>query len=133
MNDDTLRTEPAAPQANGIRTWVRRNGGALVLAAVLVAWFQYHSANTERLIGQIGERIESLEDNQKIVAEQLGARMTSLENSNGARMNGIEADVRELRAVLRDVLERLIRIEVRLDGSAPEPAVEPGEPELPED
>ena len=122
MNDDTLRTEPAAPQANGIRTWVRRNGGALVLAAVLVAWFQYHSANTERLIGQIGERIESLEDNQKLIAEQLGKRM-----------DGIDADVRELRAVLRDVLERLVRIEVRLDGSAPEPAVEPGEPGPPED
>ena len=122
MNDDTLRTEPAAPQANGIRTWVRRNGGALVLAAVLVAWFQYHSANTERLIGQIGERIESLEDNQKLIAEQLGKRM-----------DGIDADVRELRAVLRDVLERLVRIEVRLDGSAPEPAVEPDEPRPPED
>ena len=122
MNNDTIRTEPAAPQVNGIRTWVRRNGGALVLAAVLVAWFQYHSANTERLIGQIGERIESLEDNQKLIAEQLGKRMDS-----------IEADVRELRAVLRDVLERLVRIEARLDGSAPEPAVEPDEPGLPDD
>ena len=122
MNDDTLRTEPAAPQTDGIRTWVRRNGGALVLAAVLVAWFQYHSANTERLIGQIGERIESLEDNQKLIAERLGKRM-----------DGIDADVRELRAVLGVVLERLVRIEVRLDGSTPEPAVMPGEPDLPED
>ena len=133
MNDDTLRTEPAAPQTDGIRTWVRRNGGALVLAAVLVAWFQYHRANTERLIGQIGERIESLEDNQKLIAERLGKRIESLENSNGKRMNGIEADVRELRAVLRDVLERLVRIEIGLDGSAPEPAVEPDEPGLPDD
>ena len=122
MNDDTLRTEPAAPQTDGIRTWVRRNGGALVLAAVLVAWFQYHRANTERLIGQIGERIESLEDNQKLIAERLGKRM-----------DGIDADVRELRAVLGVVLERLVRIEVRLDGSTPEPAVMPGEPDLPED
>ena len=48
-------------------------------------------------------------------------------------MDGIDADVRELRAVLRDVLERLVRIEVRLDGSAPEPAVEPDEPRPPED
>ena len=122
MNDDTFRTEPAAPQANGIRTWVRRNGGAFALAAVLVAWFQYRSANTERLIGQIGERIESLEDNQKLIAERLGERM-----------DGIDADVRELRAVLGVVLERLVRIEVRLDGSTPEPAVMPGEPDLPED
>ena len=122
MNDDTLRTEPAAPQTDGIRTWGRRNGGALVLAAILVAWFQYRSANTERLIGQIGERIESLEDNQKLIAERLGKRM-----------DGIDADVRELRAVLGVVLERLVRIEVRLDGSTPEPAVMPGEPDLPED
>ena len=104
---------PAAPRANGILTWIRSNTGVLILAGVLVAWFQYHSANTARqielLAEQIGARMESLEDNQKLVAEQLGARMTSLER-----------DVRELRAALGSVLERLSRIEGRLSLPAPE-------------
>ena len=104
---------PAAARANGILTWIRSNTGVLILAGVLVAWFQYHSANTARqielLAEQIGARMESLEDNQKLVAEQIGARMTSLERG-----------VRELRAALGSVLERLSRIEGRLSLPAPE-------------
>lgn len=110
MIDNETRNEPAASEPNGILRWIRRNAGVLVLAGVLVAWFQYHSANTRSLIEQLGERIESLDDNQKLVVEQLGARI-----------GGIEADVRELRAVLRGILERLARIEGRLDAPAPDP------------
>lgn len=110
MTDDETRNEPAAREPNGISRWIRGNAGAPVLADVLVAWFQYRSANIQSLIGQIGERIESLEDNRKPIVEQLGARI-----------GGIEADVRKLRGVLRGILERLGRIEGRLDASAPDP------------
>ena len=122
MPDDA----PAAPRANGILTWIRSNTGVLILAGVLVAWFQYHSANTARqielLAEQIGARMESLENNQKLVAEQLGARMTSLER-----------DVRELRAALGSVLERLSRIEGRLSLPVREAPPDPERPPPPED
>ncbi len=122
MPDDA----PAAPRANGILTWIRSNTGVLILAGVLVAWFQYHSANTARqielLAEQIGARMESLENNQKLVAEQLGARMTSLER-----------DVRELRAALGSVLERLSRIEGRLSLPVREAPPDPERPPPSED
>ena len=140
MPDDA----PAAPRANGILTWIRSNTGVLILAGVLVAWFQYHSANTARqielLAEQIGARMESLEDNQKLVAEQLGARMTSLEQNQkliaeqlGARMTSLERDVRELRAALGDVLERLSRIEGRLSLPVREAPPDPERPPSSED
>ena len=131
MTDDATRTGSGDPRANSLWETIRRNGNAIVLIGVFIAGLQYQSAMTARTIEQF--------------AEQIGARMTSLENGNAtaiaavqesqrqlaARMRSIEDDVRELRAVMRGVLERLARIEGKLDlraaEEAPDDAAEAGD------
>lgn len=172
MIDETKRGDTGAPRANGLWETIRRNGNVIVLIGVFIAGLQYQSAVTARMIEQladrVGARIDSLEishaasvaamqENQKQLIGQLGARMTSLENSTAARMTSlensfaatiaavqesqrqlaarmkaIEDDMRDLRAVMRGVLDRLARIETKLGITDPQASDETAAGEIDE-
>ena len=168
MIDETKRGDSGDPRANGLWETIRRNGNVIVLIGVFIAGLQYQSAVTARMIEQLGARIDSLEishaasvaamqENQKQLIGQLGARMTSLENSTAARMTSlensfaatiaavqesqrqlaarmkaIEDDMRDLRAVMRGVLDRLARIETKLGITDPQASDETAAGEIDE-
>lgn len=115
-------------------------------SAVTARMIEQLGARIDSLEVSHAASVAALQENQKQLIEQLGARMTSLENSTtarmtslensfaatiaavqesqrqlAARMKAIEDDMRDLRAVMRGVLDRLARIESRL-GIAPPPA-----------
>ena len=168
MIDETKRGDSGDPRANGLWETIRRNGDTVVLIVVFIAGFQYQTAVTARLIEQIVVRIDSLEishaasvaamqENQKQLIGQLGARMTSLEDSTVARMTSLENSfsatitavqenqrqmaahmqaiedvMRDLRAIARSVLDSLARIETKLGIADPQASDETAAGEIDE-
>ena len=73
--------------ANGLRAWIRRNDGVLIVGAIIIAGVQYQATQTAALTErQRSLRIASIERSQQRIAEQREAHMTRLETAAAASL-----------------------------------------------